>query len=287
VDDIEEASDHESDSETDEKLTDEQYGAEGNKVLIPFSDKIKEFKKDENKEQNLDKDMGDKVWTNFYENRPRGAHDPITEPVKATQFGHLEDIFKDLNLDLNTEFKGQPVYAKPKPGVDNVLFQDNFFSTRTEGKDGVIVCRWNKQTEKQHIKAQIAENDRLFWSDLWFKQLKENRNDGPVDDIKYVVRHEVNNAGTKEQIEEALKKLKVKPDDAGNAKATLDRSDSSENADIVQELMTRLTGTVNGRGVVRALTDYVTSFGGKEIKKIHLYQFDHQTHEMVLELGPA
>jgi hypothetical protein len=266
-------------------LSDEEYDDKGRAALSELATANEEYRKPENIDKNLDTPVKD--WKEGYVAMPdpmMAQHLQQTGDYSLDAFtSSSKGIFKDLDLDTNTRFKGGWVKTKYEQDGAKLLVQDNYFSTN--GRDGIILCRWNHMDRTRN--EVVPANERLRWSDMLLEQFKDKRDGGAVDDLKYLIRDEVNNLGSKQKVQAAMKDLEFTRDtQTGVSRGTLEKTSKDVK---VQTHFTRLTGTVHGTAPTLLLKDHVTTFKGKEIKKIHLYSWDErgENYSMVLEMGPA
>lgn len=201
-------------------------------------------------------------------------------------------IAKDLGLDPNTKFRGAWSQATrvpddPKAKVEIEPVSENFISVR--GGEGVVICKWN-DFYKNNITPPGKKHD--WWSDHFVQLLKRFRDGESLDDIKYVVRDSITAPGTQNMMAKVVKEM---PAQFQKREGGVEYGTFSYGANIPDERkwFETMMGTVNAKGVARALQDYPNTFGKKRVTKIHLWykQPDgfgedwDEIMEMALELG--
>ena len=157
----------------------------------------------------------------------------------------------------------QPVFAKflYKPDSKNLR---TFSVTRSKGQNPTVYeCAVDRSGYfLVALNNRKDKGETTHWSEVAFSVLRYYRalkNDDPSK-LKYVVRHNVKNADTKAIIDEAYK----------NSHETLNETPFAWTKEI--DAFYALLGTVNGKGVVRMLTDYSKSLGHKTIGSIFTAQ---------------
>jgi hypothetical protein len=116
------------------------------------------------------------------------------------------------------------------------------------------------------------------WSDLSFQFFNKLHGTSQFKDIKFVIRDAVNNAGSKNIMQQVEKDA---PGNIVNGKGTFDLS-SSNPAEVNAAKL--LIGSPNG-GAVWYAVDYPKAFGFQKITKVHSWN-QNEKLALAFEFGP-
>ena len=211
------------------------------------------------------KDRYDKYYSEVLPDRKEGQSEPSYD---------VKPILNELHLP-STGYTSVEVMGKP---TKEVTHPQKAYDNNFDPKHGVIIADDNKSKDDPNRGNKNAE---LFLTDIWFQGMAKRAAIAKASTtVKYIFRHAITNAGTKEIIKEAYTRTHT-PFKAH--KWTL-----KDNPDEFHALI----GTDNGKGVPRILTDYSKTLENYDILSINTfpnYQSDGELRKptMLFELGPS
>jgi hypothetical protein len=177
----------------------------------------------------------------------------------------VKTIMKALGVTLPSSLKG--IEIKGKTAGQSAY--ENYFSS-------------NAIFAINNFKAQdpVETAKQVNWNVVAFEQFKNAG--GKPTDLKYVMRFEISNAGTKAVLEEVYKSAGKEADITAEDTQEWQSWTHSGNGDSFLGLL----GTPNGNGAGYILSDYAATLGQKSIQAIHTGRQEGQW-SMVVEYTPS
>jgi hypothetical protein len=232
---------------------------------------------------------GRSVWNELQSALERNPKDKLTwmklgswrsnDPWRVASFHpvpmleDLKEAFEYLNLPWSPNDFYTRIAMHDHVGDIKTWYQ-NIYNV----KEGIIIAEWNKKPRRE----------TLHWSQVTFELWSEFARLAhlPVSNLKWIVRHGIENQNTQSIIIQAYLKSGTNINSAPNIQSWTLR----KNRDAFYALL----GTVNGKGVAHFLKDYTKALDRKTIQEIFTVKAMNTApgaeglgYHMVFRLGPV
>ncbi|MCJ1479284.1 hypothetical protein MMC13_007969 [Lambiella insularis] len=161
---------------------------------------------------------------------------------------NLANIYKQLILSSTDKNYISRMATHSVPGTDKPTLYGNIYNTA----DGVVIADDNRK----------AKGEKINWSEVTFTLLQDSAHGNHVDNLHFVIRHNIKNEDTQLIIQEAYRKIG----------RTISEDLQSWGPESKDDIFYAFIGTENGKGVVRMLADYPHAFNKKTVHGMYTGQ---------------